>query len=69
MINFIKVKDKYSNSIYWININHIVCIRQSGNSSVITINHHNNIDIVVDESPAYIFNLIQNEVLCKRSNI
>lgn len=49
MIKFIKIKDKYSKDAYWININHIICIRKVTNDYVITLTG-NNMDIVTDEN-------------------
>lgn len=69
MVNFIKVKNKYSNDIYWININKIQCIRQSGNCSVIILDLHNNTNIIVDEKPDYIFALMHGEIPRKSFNI
>lgn len=60
MIQFIKVIDKYTNEICWININHIEYIRVVAGNSVIKLHGENN-TIVVDDSPTYLFNIMNSE--------
>lgn len=69
MVKFIKVKDKYSNTICWINVNHIQCIKQVADVSVIVLDQYHNVNIVVDKEPSYIFSLIHGETPSKNSNI